>query len=363
MTRTIALARCGLVCSLLAVAGCASGPPPAAPVVALEARTHALPPHVAQDVAAGYAKHRDALAAHGEWLADPRFIVRWCPSEQASRRVDGVFFVPFRTHGHWLGRASGGARWQTDEPGTWLDATTHAGWWVYRAPTDDWCWIPGAEETDGRVAWRAGGGLVGWAPLGPTDLAEGTAPPERAWTFTFLGAIYEHRTSPLLGDAIEVAWAMTMPPDGTAFYVEAPPVPVVTAARRELVLHLVSIGRMQDGVSDPMVADLPPSSIVWSALLESPMRGGEWAVAAMPAPQHLPPLKVSWADQMRAEHHVNGVPPWGAPNGVYRARGGSYGGVRATTAVAAPAAPAGHMTVHTRSSMPAGRTAASPRAR
>jgi hypothetical protein len=153
---------------------------------------------------------------------------------------------------------------------------------------------------------------------------------------------------------------MTMPPDGTAFYVEAPPVAVVAAARRELVLHLSAMGRMQDGVTDPMTADLPPSSIVWSALLERPMQGGDWAVAAVPAPQHLEPMRVSWADLMRAEYHINGVPPWGV-SGVYGTHAGPYRGAAATTGQVAPSAPAGHMTVHTQSVAP--RTTASPRAR
>ena len=352
----------GLSLAMCALAGCAGPPPPAvAPATVLEPVAHELAPSVAQDVATGYALHKDALAPYGEWAPDPRFIVRWCPSESASRRVDGVFFVPFRTHGHWLGRAQGGARWQTDEPRSWLDATTHAGWWTYRAATDDWCWVPGAAESDGHVAWRAGGGIVGWAPLGPTDVSAGTAPPERAWTFTLLGAIYEHRTSPLLGDAIEVALAMTMPPDGTAFFLEAPPVDTVSAARRELVLHLASIGRMQDGVSDPMTADLPPATLAWSALLEHPMQGGQWAVAAVPAPQHMGPLHVSWADQMRVEYHINGVPPWGYEGRAVSSGGAPTGGASPTTGRGAPSAPPGHMVVPMQGSAP--RTSASPKPR
>jgi hypothetical protein len=265
----------------LAAAGCndATAPPPAFP--AASAATP-VPEAVAREIAEGTARYRGALAAHGEWRADERFGSRWCPSQDAALAVNGSTFVPFRTGGRWQ-RSDGAPVWIAGEPGSWQDLTAHAGWWVRQDGIDAWCWLPGTSAHPGRVGWRAGGGYVGWVPLGPTDEAEQV--PSRAWTFTFLGALHEDRVSPLVGDAADVALSNTMPLPGEApASTLAPRAEAVDDARAELASHLAYHGHLRRSV-DP----LPPSMLVWDALLVHPMRG-PGAVVAHAGPEHIAPL-------------------------------------------------------------------------
>ena len=54
--------------------------------------------------------------------------------------------------------------WASDEEWGW--ATCHYGRWFF----DDrygWVWVPGRDWAPAWVAWRFGGGYVGWAPLPP----------------------------------------------------------------------------------------------------------------------------------------------------------------------------------------------------
>jgi hypothetical protein len=66
--------------------------------------------------------------------------------------------------GHWEWTDAGWS-WASDEP--WGYATYHYGRWFVDA-RQGWVWLPGTTYAPAWVAWRSGGGYVGWAPLGPT---------------------------------------------------------------------------------------------------------------------------------------------------------------------------------------------------
>ena len=54
--------------------------------------------------------------------------------------------------------------WVSDEPWGW--ATDHYGRWLFDR-SYGWVWVPGPIWGPAWVVWRAGGGVVGWAPLPP----------------------------------------------------------------------------------------------------------------------------------------------------------------------------------------------------
>src|SRR5580693_4191612 len=83
----------------------------------------------------------------------------------------GWVFLPFGTRAGWrpytLGhcvRTDYGWTWVSDERFGW--ATYHYGRWV-PDPQYGWGWVPGYEWGPAWVAWRTGGGYIGWAPLPP----------------------------------------------------------------------------------------------------------------------------------------------------------------------------------------------------
>ena len=98
----------------------------------------------------------DGLAPYGQWMVHARFGNVWRPSGvEAGWR-------PY-THGHW--RHDGGQRlWVSDYPWGW--APFHYGRW-FQDPAYGWLWVPGTVWAPAWVAWRTGGGYVGWAPLPP----------------------------------------------------------------------------------------------------------------------------------------------------------------------------------------------------
>jgi hypothetical protein len=65
------------------------------------------------------------------------------------------------TLGHWV-MTDYGWTWVSDEPFGW--ATYHYGRWD-DDPQYGWVWTPGYDWGPAWVAWRNGGGYIGWAPL------------------------------------------------------------------------------------------------------------------------------------------------------------------------------------------------------
>jgi hypothetical protein len=96
------------------------------------------------------------LAPYGHWINRGSYGWVWLPfGVRAGWR-------PY-TLGHWV-MTDYGWTWVSDEPFGW--AAYHYGRWRF----DDeygWVWVPGYEWGPAWVAWRNGGGYIGWAPLPP----------------------------------------------------------------------------------------------------------------------------------------------------------------------------------------------------
>jgi len=127
------------------------------------------PPPV-RDVDIGY--FYEALAPYGDWIRTDDYGLVWCP---AAKPVD---WRPY-SDGEWIWTDYGWT-WVADEPWGW--AAFHYGRW-YDDVRNGWSWVPGDEWGPGWVAWREGGGWVGWAPM----------PPEVIWhtSHGFLGTNWD----------------------------------------------------------------------------------------------------------------------------------------------------------------------------
>lgn len=236
------------VVSLVALAACGHAGAPAA--------RSGLPDDVARDVEQGKSANA-ALVAYGRFDDDPRYGARWCPREPPAgeARVE-----PLRNYGSWVS-SNTGAVWASARPGTWLDATTRAGWWIYRQASDEWCWVPGVAKHRGHVAWRTGMGYVGWAPLPPSGRVEEV--PDAAWTYTLLGMLYEPWLTTLSGDARGDATFATRPRTGEpAMLDRSPTEEEVRAARAPLVAQARAAG-LTEG------ADLPPAQSLWAVVTKA----------------------------------------------------------------------------------------------
>jgi hypothetical protein len=97
----------------------------------------------------------EQLSPYGQWVVREGYGSVWVPQVRAGWR-------PYTT-GHWLYTDQGWA-WVADEPWGW--AAFHYGRWYYD-PELGWAWVPGTVWAPAWVAWRHGGGYLGWAPLPP----------------------------------------------------------------------------------------------------------------------------------------------------------------------------------------------------
>jgi uncharacterized protein DUF6600 len=109
----------------------------------------------ADPAVAGVEYFHDQLAPYGQWVYREGYGNVWVPQVPGGWR-------PY-TSGHWLYTDQGWA-WVADEPWGW--AAFHYGRWYYD-PEIGWAWVPGTVWAPAWVAWRHGGGYLGWAPLGP----------------------------------------------------------------------------------------------------------------------------------------------------------------------------------------------------
>jgi hypothetical protein len=96
------------------------------------------------------------LSPYGQWVEREGYGMVWVPQVPDGWR-------PYTT-GHWAYTDQGWA-WVADEPWGW--APFHYGRWYYDADIG-WAWVPGTVWAPAWVAWRHGGGYLGWAPLLPT---------------------------------------------------------------------------------------------------------------------------------------------------------------------------------------------------
>lgn len=99
----------------------------------------------------------EPLAAHGRWVLVGSYGRVWMPASVE------VGWRPY-SNGYWQ-RTDAGWYWVSDEPWGW--ATYHYGRWDWHA-AHGWFWVPQTQWAPAWVAWREGGGYIGWAPLRPS---------------------------------------------------------------------------------------------------------------------------------------------------------------------------------------------------
>jgi hypothetical protein len=97
----------------------------------------------------------EQLSPYGRWVERQGYGEVWVPAVRAGWR-------PYTT-GHWVYTDQGWA-WVADESWGW--APFHYGRWFHDAGIG-WGWVPGTVWAPAWVAWRHGGGYVGWAALPP----------------------------------------------------------------------------------------------------------------------------------------------------------------------------------------------------
>jgi len=96
------------------------------------------------------------LAPYGDWVNVAPYGWVWIPYNVSPD------WRPY-SEGRWI-YTEYGWTWMSYEPWGW--ATYHYGRWYYD-PWYGWVWVPGTQWAPAWVAWRWGGGWVGWAPLPP----------------------------------------------------------------------------------------------------------------------------------------------------------------------------------------------------
>ena len=98
----------------------------------------------------------DDLSPYGDWIEYDEYGRVWVPRVSHDWR-------PY-TRGRWVWTDESGWLWVSDENFGW--AVFHYGRWL-PDPRHGWVWVPGYEWAPAWVAWRSGGGYIGWAPLPP----------------------------------------------------------------------------------------------------------------------------------------------------------------------------------------------------
>lgn len=110
-----------------------------------------------QEDQVGFQTFHDSLAPYGSWVQHPRWGLVWHPTQVSAD------FRPYRD-GHWEDNDEYGAVWVSDY--SWGDIPFHYGRWGYD-PAYGWLWQPGYTWSPAWVAWREGGGNIGWLPIPP----------------------------------------------------------------------------------------------------------------------------------------------------------------------------------------------------
>ncbi|HKB15106.1 MAG TPA: DUF6600 domain-containing protein [Planctomycetota bacterium] len=113
------------------------------------------PPPPDEDVA-DPTPFREPLRPYGAWRWEEPYGWIWVPRVAPGWR-------PY-WDGRWVYTDAHGWYWNSDEPWGW--AVYHYGRW-YVDDRHGWAWVPGSVWGPAWVAWRGGGGFVGWAPLPP----------------------------------------------------------------------------------------------------------------------------------------------------------------------------------------------------
>jgi hypothetical protein len=133
-----------------------------------------------------YTQFKDELAPYGDWHEDAYYGNVWTPNAS----LVGADFTPYYTGGHWV-LTEYGWTWVSDW--TWGWAPFHYGRWVVITGFG-WSWVPGTMWGPAWVAWRSGGGWVGWAALPPRGVSVTTTYGRRTpWRFTRAGDLGARR--------------------------------------------------------------------------------------------------------------------------------------------------------------------------
>ena len=124
------------------------------------------------------------LDPYGDWRQVEPYGWVWSPTAVTAD------WRPY-TLGTW---ADGPHGWTWYPEESWGSITYHYGRWTWDR-TARWLWVPGATWSPATVAWRAGGGYLGWAPLPPeSELAlRAGVIPESSWIFVRATDLQESR--------------------------------------------------------------------------------------------------------------------------------------------------------------------------
>jgi hypothetical protein len=98
----------------------------------------------------------DQLSPYGQWVVTADYGNCWVPNQVSAD------WQPY-TVGSWS-YTDYGWTWVSNEP--WGDVTCHYGRWAHDNDRG-WVWVAGGTWGPAWVAFRNGGGYVGWAPLPP----------------------------------------------------------------------------------------------------------------------------------------------------------------------------------------------------
>jgi hypothetical protein len=98
----------------------------------------------------------DKLAPYGEWVSVSPYGWVWSPADMSPG------WRPY-SDGRWV-NSDYGLTYLSDYDWAW--ACYHYGRWMHHREYG-WLWVPGDVWGPSWVAWRSGGGFIGWAPLPP----------------------------------------------------------------------------------------------------------------------------------------------------------------------------------------------------
>jgi hypothetical protein len=124
-----------------------------------------------------YTQFQSELAPYGDWIDDGTYGRVWIPATS----IVGNDFTPYDSGGHWA-LTEFGWTWVSDWNWGW--APFHYGRWILVSGFG-WAWVPGTMWGPAWVAWRSGGGYVGWAALPPRGVSiTATYGHRTPWRFT-----------------------------------------------------------------------------------------------------------------------------------------------------------------------------------
>jgi hypothetical protein len=212
-----------------------------------------------------------ALSPYGQWVEYGTYGLVWIPAVA----VVGADFVPYGC-GDWELTQYG---WTFDSCYAWGWAPFHYGRWISVA-SYGWAWIPDSTWGPAWVSWRAGGGYIGWAPLGPGNTpcaGPGTSSyGNGSWTFTNSRQFYNsgprYIPPPKVKDVYQASQPCDHPVTVGTQTVNLGPRPAYVAYYQQTPIPRVPL-------SSVSAASPPPSIVARQAVTPSPPPS--WTQATM----------------------------------------------------------------------------------